>query len=144
MRTTYVSHKRPPLPVLDVVQVSGPEPPRMPPTVTQRWRSRRWQEYEGDVWGRWSLPSPQESQLLKNRDASLTQYPWIFLEKYHPDSNIGWLNVGQTSILSSRRWANVAPTYAAVWAVCGETCLGDTLHHVSRKSHYRRMRKIYR
>ena len=33
----------------------------------------------------------------------------------HPDNNVGWPNVGPTSILSSRRWANVSPTYIAVW-----------------------------
>ena len=32
-----------------------------------------------------------------------------------PDSNEGWPNVGPTSVLSSRRWANVSPTYIAVW-----------------------------
>ena len=34
-----------------------------------------------------------------------------------PDSNEGWPNVGPTSVLSSRRWANVSPTYIAVWGI---------------------------
>ena len=33
----------------------------------------------------------------------------------NPDSNAGWPNVGPTSVLSSRRWTNAAPTYIAVW-----------------------------
>ena len=37
--------------------------------------------------------------------------------KGHPDSNVGWPNVCPTSVLSSRRWANVRPTFIAVWAV---------------------------
>ena len=31
------------------------------------------------------------------------------------DSNVGWLNVGPTSVLSSRRWPSVSPTYIALW-----------------------------
>ena len=31
-----------------------------------------------------------------------------------PDSSVGWPNIGPTSVLSSRRWANVSPTYIAV------------------------------
>ena len=45
---------------------------------------------------------------------------WIYLQTwmiyvYIPDSNVGWPDVGPTSVLSSRRWANVRPTYIAVW-----------------------------
>ena len=40
------------------------------------------------------------------------QHRWVFNS---PDSNVGWPNVVPTSVLSSRRWANVAPTYTAVW-----------------------------
>ena len=32
-----------------------------------------------------------------------------------PDSDVGWPNVDPTSVLSSRRWANVSPTFIAVW-----------------------------
>ena len=35
----------------------------------------------------------------------------------YPDSNLEWPNVGPTSVLSSRRWANVTPTYIAVWVL---------------------------
>ena len=31
-----------------------------------------------------------------------------------PDSSVCWSNVGPTSVLSSRRWPNVSPTYIAV------------------------------
>ena len=34
-----------------------------------------------------------------------------------PGGNVGWPNVGPTSVLSSRRWANVSPTNIAVWLV---------------------------
>ena len=34
-----------------------------------------------------------------------------------PGGNVGWPHVGSTSVLSSRRWANVSPTYIAVWLV---------------------------
>ena len=35
----------------------------------------------------------------------------IFLGIYcNPDSNVGWPNVGPTSVLSFRRWPNVSPT----------------------------------
>ena len=29
--------------------------------------------------------------------------------------NVGWSNVGPTSVLSSRRWTNVSPTFIAAW-----------------------------
>ena len=35
-----------------------------------------------------------------------------------PDSNVSWPNVGPTSVLSSRRWANVSPTFIVVWECC--------------------------
>ena len=31
------------------------------------------------------------------------------------DSNVGWRNFGPTSVLSSRRWANVSQTFIAIW-----------------------------
>ena len=34
-----------------------------------------------------------------------------------PDSNVGWPNVGPTSVLLSRLWHNVIPTYVAFWQV---------------------------
>ena len=34
-----------------------------------------------------------------------------------PNSSVGWPNVGPKSVLSSRCWANVSPTYNAVWLV---------------------------
>ena len=35
----------------------------------------------------------------------------------HPDNNVGWPNVDPTSVLSTRRWANVVSTYISVWLV---------------------------
>ena len=32
-----------------------------------------------------------------------------------PDSDVGWPDVGLTSVLSSRGWANVSRTFIAVW-----------------------------
>ena len=32
-----------------------------------------------------------------------------------PNSNVGWANVGPTSGRQYRRWANVSPTFIAVW-----------------------------
>ena len=44
---------------------------------------------------------------------------WILvhwkLKIHNPDSNVGWPNVGPTSVLSSRRWPNVSPTCIALW-----------------------------
>ena len=49
---------------------------------------------------------------------------WV-LERTIPESNVGWPNVGPTSVLASRRWPNISPTYIAVldvwrlsWVVC--------------------------
>ena len=44
-----------------------------------------------------------------------------------PDSNEGWSNVGPTSVLSSRHWTNVSPTYIAVWGPTGITKSPSTL-----------------
>ena len=33
------------------------------------------------------------------------------------DRNADWANVGPTSVLSSRRWANISPIYIAVWGM---------------------------
>ena len=42
--------------------------------------------------------------------------------KSYPDSSVGWPNVGPTSVLPSQRWANVSPTFIAVWVLC-KTCI---------------------
>ena len=34
-----------------------------------------------------------------------------------PNSSAGWPNIDPTAVLSPRRWANVSPTYNAVWLV---------------------------
>ena len=36
-----------------------------------------------------------------------------------PDTSVGWPNVDTTSVLSSRRWANLSPTVIAVWGRMG-------------------------
>ena len=35
----------------------------------------------------------------------------------HPDGNVGWSNVGPTSVLSYWRWDNVSLNFIAVWDV---------------------------
>ena len=42
---------------------------------------------------------------------------WLRSYAICADSNVGRLNTGPTSVLSSRRWANVSPTYIAVWLI---------------------------
>ena len=41
----------------------------------------------------------------------------IFSKSWHPDSNVGWPNIGQMLVLPSWCWANVSPTYIAVWVL---------------------------
>ena len=53
------------------------------------------------------------------------------------DSNVGWPNVGPTSVLSSRRWANVIPTYIALWQVRLWRGLPIPVTHTTEPAHHR-------
>ena len=54
-----------------------------------------------------------------------------------PNSSAGWPKIDPTSVLSSRRWANVSPTYNAVWLV--RLCRGLPMRvpHTTEPARYR-------
>ena len=57
-----------------------------------------------------------------------------------PDSNVDWPNVDPTSVLSSRRWANVIPTYIAFWLVRLWSGLPIQMTHTTEPAHHRAAR----
>ena len=75
-------------------------------TPVGTWKSQR-RRWKG--WRKWwcTLKKSEHPDALRAH---------IIRHVTHTDSNVGWADVGPTSGRQYRRWANVGPTYNAVWA----------------------------
>ena len=58
---------------------------------------------------------------LGSRSYAATTMPTALL--LYPDSNVGWANIGPTSVRQYRRWVNVGPIIITVWVAWHESYL---------------------